>query len=147
MLWGTGTYRKSDLYLSIVPLANFESGKGTFYFGGLNATGAPMWSAQEADSQPLTHNGTLGDVSVTWSNDLSLCLMTYDSRPPASRGNLFLYSNTPWGPWSDPQLTFNETRDGALGKFIHDVRAVPNDGLTGPSGDLASEDQSRLKVQ
>ncbi len=38
----------------------------------------------------------------------------------------------PWGPWSEPQVIFNEVRDGALGKFIHDPRSNPDDGLAGP---------------
>jgi Domain of unknown function (DUF4185) len=132
MIWGTAQYRKSDAYLSIVPAADFETGQGTRYFAGLDAAGAPTWSENESDAQPILKNGTLGDLSVTWSKDLGLWLMTYDSRAPAPRGILFSYSRTPWGPWSEPQILFNEVRDGALGKFIHDPRAKPDDGLAGP---------------
>jgi len=132
LIWGTGAYRMSEAYLSIVPAANFETGEGTLYFSGLDATGAPTWSQNEADATALTQNGTLGDLSVTWCKDLGLWLMTYDSRPPATRGILFSYSTTPWGPWSQPQVIFDPARDGALGKFIHDPNLVPNDGLAGP---------------
>src|SRR5579864_9384968 len=75
-------------------------------------------------------NGTLGDLSVTWCKDLSVWLMTYDSRTP--RGILFSYARTPWGPWSDPQILFDAVRDGAQGKFIHDPEIKPDDGLAGP---------------
>lgn len=51
----------------------------------------------------------------------------------APRGILFSYSQTPWGPWSDPQIIFNAARDGALGKFIHNPQANPDDGLSGPA--------------
>lgn len=132
IIWGTGEYRQSDAYLSIVPQANFENGQGTQYFAGLDVAGAPRWSSSESDSQPIVQNKTMGDLSVTWSKDLNLWLMTYDSRPPAERGILFSYSSTPWGPWSPPQLIFSETRDGAMGKFIHNPRAKPDDGLAGP---------------
>ncbi len=132
IIWGTGAYRKSDAYLSIVPAAHFETGEGTRYFAGLNAAGKPMWSARESDAKPIVENGTMGDLSVTWCKDLGLWLMTYDSRPPAPRGILFSYSRTPWGPWSEPQILFNAVRDGALGKFIHNPRAEPDDGLAGP---------------
>jgi len=132
LVWGTGPYRRSDAYLSIVPAAQFESGKGTQYFAGLDAHGAPIWSEMESDSKAIVQNGTMGDLSVTWCKDLGLWLMTYDSRDPAPRGILFSYSRTPWGPWSEPQVIFNAQRDGALGKFIHDPQAVPNDGLAGP---------------
>jgi hypothetical protein len=132
LIWGTGNYRHSDAYLSVVPQAQFESGRGTLYFNGLNASGVPQWSAHESDATPIVRNGTLGDLSVTWCKDLDLWLMTYDSRAPARAGVLFAYSSTPWGPWSAPQLIFNARRDGALGTFIHDPQSIPDDGLSGP---------------
>jgi hypothetical protein len=132
MIWGTGTYRKSDAYLAIVPVANFETGKGTRYFAGLDAVGKPTWSENESDARPIVQNGTMGDLSVTWCKDLGVWLMNYDSRAPAPRGILFSYSRTPWGPWSEPEIIFNAARDGALGKFIHDPSIKPDDGLAGP---------------
>jgi len=132
IIWGTGRYRRSDAYLSIIPVTQFETGQGTHYFAGLDAAGAPTWSGKESDATPVVKNATLGDLSVTWCKDLVLWLMTYDSRAPAPRGILFSYSHTPWGPWSEPQILFNEVRDGALGKFIHDPRLKPDDGLAGP---------------
>lgn len=131
-VWGTGPYRRSDAYLSIVPAAQFENGKGTRYFAGLDAGNAPIWSEKEADARAIVQNGTMGDLSVTWCKDLRLWLMTYDSREPAPRGILFSYSRTPWGPWSEPQIIFNSMRDGAIGKFIHNPQAIPDDGLAGP---------------
>jgi Domain of unknown function (DUF4185) len=132
LVWGTGAYRKSDAYLSIVPAAQFENGKGTRYFAGLDVGSAPIWSEKESDSRAIVQNGTMGDLSVTWCKDLGLWLMTYDSREPAPRGILFSYSRTPWGPWSEPQIIFNAVRDGAVGKFIHNPEANPDDGLAGP---------------
>ncbi len=131
-VWGTGKYRQSDAYLSIVPTANWETGKGTLFFSGLNESGLPEWSAQAADARPILRNGTMGDISVTWLPDLSLWLMTFDSREPAPRGVLFSYAKAPWGPWAEPQTIFNEARDGAYGQFIHDPRIKPDDGLAGP---------------
>ncbi len=132
LIWGTGTYRKSDAYLSIVPAAQFESGQGTRYFTGLDAAGAPGWSEKESDAQAIVKNGTMGDVSVTWCKDLGLWLMTYDSRPPAPAGIEFSFSRTPWGPWSEPQTIFNAVRDRAAGTFIHNPNLRPSDGLAGP---------------
>jgi hypothetical protein len=131
VVWGTATYRKSDAYLSIIPVAEFETGKGTRYFSGLSAAGAPTWSDIESDAVPIVKNGTIGDLSVTWCKDLSLWLMTYDSREPVN-GIAFSYSRNPWGPWSEPQVLFNVIRDSALGKFIHDPHVEPDDGLAGP---------------
>jgi hypothetical protein len=132
LIWGTGYYRHSDAYLSIVPASQFESGQGVRYFAGLDATGNPRWEPLEAAATPLVTNGTLGDISVSWCPELKLWLMTFDSRPPAQAGILFSYSTTPWGPWSTAQVLFNARRDGALGTFIHDPGIRPDDGLAGP---------------
>jgi hypothetical protein len=130
LMWGTGEYRRSDTYLAIVPVAKWEGGQGTKYFAGMDARGAPRWSDREADATAVVRNGTMGDVSVTWSKDTGLWLMTYDSRPPASAGIHFAYSQTPWGPWSEPQVLF--TPEDGLGAFIHNPRIRPSDGLAGP---------------
>jgi len=129
-VWGTGVYRKSDAYLAIVPQSQFETGQGTRYFAGLDATETPTWSAREADAKAIVENGTLGDLSVTWCKDLGLWIMTYDSRQP--RGVLFAVSRTPWGPWSAPEVIFSPQREGALGRFIHVPQRTPDDGLAGP---------------
>ncbi len=132
IVWGTGQYRHSDAYLAVIPIATWESGRGTRYFSGMSAAGAPMWSDKESDAAPIVKNGTMGDLSITWSKDLNLWLMTYDSRAPAPQGIEFTYSRTPWGLWSDPQIIFNDVRDNALGKFVHDPAIKPDDGLAGP---------------
>ncbi|MDR3401655.1 MAG: DUF4185 domain-containing protein [Chthoniobacter sp.] len=130
-IWGTGAYRKSDAFLQIVPAKHFESGEGTRYFAGLNAEGAPIWAGKEAEEQPIVKNGTMGDLSVTWCQALGLWLMTYDAERP-SGGVWFRSSRTPWGPWSEPQKIFEEWRDGAMGKFIHNPQAKTPDGFAGP---------------
>jgi hypothetical protein len=131
LMWGTGHYRESDAYLSIVPAAQFETGKGTFYFAGLDSANAPKWSQSESDALPIVKEGSLGDLSVTWCKDLGLWLMTYDLRRP-DPGIMFSFARTPWGPWSNPQLLFNMVRDGGLGKFIHNSFMRRDDGLAGP---------------
>lgn len=141
-IFGLGVYRGSDVYLSVVAAADFESGRGTRYFTGL-VNGQPVWSTSEADAVPVvldsranapTHAPGIGNVSVIYSNELRLWLMTYDSGSgsPETRGFYFTYASEPWGPWQRPQLMFNATRDGAAGTFIHDPRISPSDGLTGP---------------
>jgi hypothetical protein len=132
LIWGTGQYRHSDVFLSIVPAAQFEGGQGSMYYAGVDANGSPRWQPSASAATAVVTNGTLGDVSVIWCGDLKLWLMTYDSRAPAIAGILFSYSTTPWGPWSPPQLLFNARNDGALGRFIHDPGIAPDDGLAGP---------------
>lgn len=132
LMWGSGVYRQSDIYLAVVPASAFESGTGTRYFAGLTA-GQPTWTDQEQAAAPVAHDGTVGNVSVTWAPGPGLWLMTYDSRAPSTKGIVFRYSSTPWGPWSDPQVIFDPRRDGGYGHFIHDPAIVPDDGLDGPT--------------
>jgi Domain of unknown function (DUF4185)/TIR domain len=129
--WGTGKYRESDAYLSIVPAGQFEAGKGIRYFAGMDAANAPTWSDNESDATPVVKDGTLGDLSVTWCKELGLWLMTYDRRTQPN-GIAFSYSRTPWGPWSEPEILFNVVRDNALGRFIHGPMRKIDDGLAGP---------------
>ena len=70
--------------------------------------------------------------------------MTYDRRAPTT-GIAFSYSRTPWGPWSEPQIIFNDARDGALGQFIHDPKIKPDDGLEGPVIGKAQADSAAVK--
>ena len=141
-VFGLGIYRGSDVYLSVVGADDFESGEGTRYFTGL-VNGQPAWSTSEADAVPVVLDNPLnipnptpgiGNVSVMYSDELRLWLMTYDtgSGSPQTRGFYFTYASEPWGPWQRPQLIFNPTRDGAWGTFIHDPRISPSDGLIGP---------------
>lgn len=137
VIFGLGAYRASDVYLSIVPASTFESGQGTRYFSGL-VNGQPTWSTSESGAVPLfvdpESTKTIGNVSVTFSQQLGLWLMTYDGgRTQNGVGVYFAYASQPWGPWSDPQLVFNPRRDGALGTYIHDPTIVPSDGLAGPT--------------
>jgi uncharacterized protein DUF4185 len=135
LMFGLGAYRASNVYLSTVPSNTFASGQGTRYFTGL-VNGEPTWSTSESAAVPVvtTEPPAIGNVSVTFSQDLGLWLMTFDSSaPPSALGVYFAYASEPWGPWSKPQLIFNPRRDGALGTFIHDPTITPSDGLNGPT--------------
>ncbi len=144
LMFGLGLYRATDLYLASVPAASFESGIGTRYFAGL-IDGQPTWTDQESGAVPIVVDNplghtppdppTIGNVSVVYSQDLGLWLMTYDGgrQTEATNGVYFSYASNPWGPWSPPQLIFNAKRDHALGVFIHDPSLVPDDLLDGPT--------------
>ena len=148
-MFGTGSYRASDIFLQKVPANAFASGTGTQYFAGI-ANGQPVWMNSESDAVPVVQdnpmNGpawpndspTAANLSVVYSADLKLWLMTYDGgrQSLSTGGAYFTYAAQPWGPWATPQLIFNQRRDGAVGTFIHDPSVVPNppgDGLNGPT--------------
>jgi hypothetical protein len=71
--------------------------------------GQPAWSPSEADAVPVVldnplnvpnHTPGIGNVSVIYSNELRLWLMTYDNTrgSPETRGFYFTSASEPWGP-------------------------------------------------
>ena len=125
-IFGAGEYDASNIYLSIVPKSGFESGNGTRYFTGPDSFGNPTWGTKDdfsnvpvmTDIDPK--NPTIGNLSVIYSHDLGLWLMTFNGGHGDSRtaGVYFSYARQPWGPWSAPQYILNDCRDGALGNYI-----------------------------
>jgi hypothetical protein len=123
-----------------------SAAKGTLYFAGLT-NNLPMWSGAESNCVPVVQDnptngppwpddaGTVGNVSVIYSTNLNLRLMTYDggrstdSPTRHTTGVYFSCAPQPWGPWSTPQLIYNKYRDGGDGLFIYDARTH-----TGPAG-------------
>ena len=111
--------------------------------------GQPTWSTSESAAVPVLvdtsvdqlpwpdNTATIGNVSVSFAQELGLWLMTYDAGASQTTvGVYFSYAPQPWGPWSRPQLIFNPRREQALGTFIHDPSVQPNppgDGLNGPT--------------
>ncbi len=142
-MFGTGNYRASDIYLSVTPASEFWAGTGTRYYAG-RVNGQPTWSTSESAAVPIvqdnplntaTYSPTVGNMTVGYSTDLGLWIMTFDGgrQSAATGGFYFTYAKEPTGPWASPQLIFNPTRDNALGVFIHNPSIVPSDGLTGPT--------------
>ncbi len=130
LVFGVGRYWNSNIYLSVIPKSDFWTGvdrngnNATRYFTGLVGDD-PTWSDKEGDAVPVVtdldpSNPTIGNFSVNYSSELGLWLMTFSgglhSRPTA--GVYFTYATDPWGPWSKPQLIFNDCRDHGLGNYI-----------------------------
>jgi uncharacterized protein (TIGR03437 family) len=152
-MFGVGDYRNSDIFLSKTPIASFRTGAGTQYFAGI-VNGQPTWTNSESAAVPVVQdnplNGpawpkdspTVGKMSVAYSSDLNLWLMTYDGgrQTNPTTGIYFTYATQPWGPWSAPQFIYNDKRDGGRGVYIHDPSITPDppgDGLNGPVGQSA----------
>jgi len=62
----------------------------------------------------------VGNLSVAYSGDLGMWLMTFDGgrQGATTRGIYLTYAKDPWGPWATPQLIFNGDRDNGVGAFI-----------------------------
>jgi hypothetical protein len=139
-MFGTGTYRGSDIYLSRTPASSFWAGTGTAYYAG-RVNGQPVWSTSEAAAVPIVRDNpqntanyspTVGNVSVGYAPDLWLMLYDGGRQSPTTGGFYFTYAKDPTGPWAAPQLIFSASRDNALGAYIHNPNANPTDGLNGP---------------
>jgi hypothetical protein len=164
LMFGTGDYRASDVYLARIPEDNFESGIGTQYFTGLDDKGQPRWTLPAATARAVLNNQTeakpvifddapspsIGNISAAYVPALGLWLMTYNaegSNPPATRSVFFRFASAPWGKWSDPQPIYNACSNGGFGKYIHYVVAetgsdcaAADPAPSGPGGPMIAED-------
>jgi uncharacterized protein (TIGR03437 family) len=130
--FGIGEERASNVYLSIIPSTEFWTGldqngnSATLYFAGMS-NGQPTWSANESAAVPIVYDPvnptspSINKDSVCYSPQLGLWLMMFDvqATSPSTKGMYFTYASEPWGPWSAPQLVFNDCRDKGLGTFIY----------------------------
>lgn len=150
-IFGIGTYRASYIYLSMISASNLWTGTGTMYFAGYT-NGQPVWDTRESNAVPVVplEDASVGNVSVAYSTNLSLWLMTYDAGwrdgSQVTNGIYFTYANEPWGPWTTPQLIFEKAREQALTNYIHQPNTCTNcstcttsDGLKGPLIDQSKD--------
>ena len=119
VVFGSGRYRSSDVYLAVKPVAKLaEPGGFSFYAGGLSQ---PYWSRDEEDAVPLFGDGCVGELSVRWNPLLGAWMCLYNADWPADRssvgGIVMRWAKRPYGPWSKGDLVFS-VNDG-LGKFMH----------------------------
>jgi uncharacterized protein DUF4185 len=122
---GSGRYRSSDVYLSVMPLNFIEAREGIRYFAG--DAGQPFWSDNENDAAALFCAGDVGELSVRWNPFLARYLCLFNSENPL--GIHMHTAKRPWGPWSErPVMVFdpgfredpNDPCSGAgYGRFMH----------------------------
>jgi Domain of unknown function (DUF4185) len=124
LVWGSGSYRRSNVYLAYVPLDSIENRSALLYFAGtLPDSNIPFWVPDESQARPLFLSGSAGELCVRWNSFLEKFVMLYNSDNPPFI--LERQSTTPWGPWSGHQNIFDW--DAAIGHYIH--QANSNDGL------------------
>ena len=99
--WGIPSGRFGGVALMRVPATEeaVEDADAYSYFAGTDADGAPRWDTDMAAAE-LVLAGTIGELSVMWSDYLDRWLMTY-----SDGGDAYIREGvTPWGPWSEPIL-------------------------------------------
>lgn len=125
-IFGSGEYRKSDVFLAFQNMSNLTTGQGVYYFAGVNGDGNPMWTPYENNAVPLFHQPVVGELSISFNQFLQKWLLTYNSLD-FHRGINFRTSDKPWGPWSEPNVLFEPIEDSGYCYFMHDsLHNCPN---------------------
>src|SRR5262249_6511763 len=130
LLFGSGRYRSSDVYLAAMPLAEIESGRPVRFYAGLDGNGKPIWSWREEEAAPLFCAGCVGELSARWNPQGGRWLLLYNSDNP--RGIVVRSAVNPWGRWSRPALVFDPggvaNQYGGYGDIMH-MRSKDTGGL------------------
>lgn len=142
VIFGSGAYRKSALYLAAMPAAAIGTRSGLRYFAGFSG-GVPQWGAAEAAAVSLktaasNEIGTnIGEFSAQLIPELAKWVTLF-------RGVKISLADAPWGPFSEPVTLWDAWGNDGYGDFIHVPRThrPPYDdfGCTGVSCMTAPED-------
>ncbi len=128
MMFGSGDYRASNVYLACQPAQKIEKKTSLRYFAGWNEEDKPIWVNQEKYAVPLFDQPQVGELSVTYNQFINRWVMLYNAGEP--RGINMRTAKQPWGPWTSPQVIFDPSKDGGYGHFMHVKDS--NDGLSDP---------------
>jgi len=118
-IFGSGTYRASDVYLAYQHMNNIGTASGIQYFAGLDMNGNPTWTSAESGATPLFNQPCVGELSVSYNAFIKKWIMTYNCDQNPSVGVNCRFADKPWGPWSQEQVIFNDWVDGGYCNFIH----------------------------
>jgi len=132
-LFGSGQYRRSDVYLARTRPADLADRSRLLYFHGFNLKGVPQWSAREPEAVPLFHHPVVGEFSAAYCPSVRRYVLLYNSTSP--RGIILRSAATPWGPWSKGEMIFDPWRDHGYGYFMHiptTFKASKHDSVNDP---------------
>ncbi len=119
VIFGSGFYRRSDVFLAVQPSDQIGARSSIRYFAGLDSSGRPTLSSNEEDAQPLFNQPVVGELSVSYNSFINKWIMLYNSFMPTSRGINMRTADKPWGPWSEPQIIFHPWNDNGYCHFMH----------------------------
>jgi hypothetical protein len=130
-IWGSGEFRKSDVYLARVRADSLADRDAWEYFHGTTAAG-PAFVAGEQNAQPIVTAGCVGELSARKHPQLGLFLLAYNCEWP--RGVFLHTAQSPAGPYSEPIVLFEPWRDAGYEHFMHVAPSVSgrDDGLSDP---------------
>ncbi|MCL4396598.1 MAG: DUF4185 domain-containing protein [Chloroflexi bacterium] len=119
ILFGSGQYRKSDVYLAFQPSAEIATPASLRYWTGLDGAGKPTWGLVERTAQPLFDQPCVGEFSVSYNAFIGKWIMLYNCDTPDRRGINLRTADQPWGPWTEPQILFDPWADQGYCGFMH----------------------------
>jgi hypothetical protein len=117
VIFGSGKYRKSNVYLAYQPASKIENSAAVRYFSGVNKEDKPLWSSDEFNAVALFKQPCVGELSVTFNSFINRWIMLYNCGNP--RGINIRTAKNPWGPWTKPQVLFDPGKDGGYCHFMH----------------------------
>jgi len=122
LIWGSGIYRGSDVFLAFVPSAQIGSKSAIRYLSGVNGL-TPSWNWVETYAETLFNptQPQAGELSVQYCPQLGKWIMLYNAGEfvGLTAGIHMRSASLPWGPWSQPTVIFDGWRDDAYGRYMH----------------------------
>lgn len=117
ILFGSGSYRKSDVYLACQPAENIEDPHTIQYFAGMDNNNNVTWSKDEQMAIPLFDQPQVGELSVTYNAFIDRWIMLYNASNPG--GINMRTARYPWGPWTKPMVLYDPWKNGGYCHYIH----------------------------
>jgi hypothetical protein len=111
LLFGSGAFRTSEVYLARVPAASIEDRSSYRFFAGA------AWSADEAVAAPLFGPACVGELSASFVPALDAYVVMHACGEP--RGIQVRVARAATGPWSDAVTVFEPWADGGYCHFMH----------------------------
>jgi hypothetical protein len=120
VIFGSGKYRESNVYLAFQPANGIEDEESLQFFSGMDASQNPLWSSREPEASALFSQTCVGEFSVNYNPYIKKWILLYNcDKTPHPRGILFRTADLPWGPWSNAQLLFDPWADHGYCHFMH----------------------------
>ncbi len=118
VVFGSGTYRSSHVYLAYQPVSEIKNKSSIQYFAGIK-DGKPVWTKKEEYAKPIFQltNPAVGELSVSYNKFIKKWILLYNHGEP--RGINLRTADVPWGPWSEVQVVFRPWEDGGYCHFMH----------------------------
>jgi hypothetical protein len=123
-LFGSGTYRASEVFLARVPIDAIEDRDAYRFYAGPNRPAdepsdgcSDSWVADEAAAVPLFGPACVGELSAHHDAALDAWVVLYNCDQP--RGVQARIARGPTGPWSEQVTVFDPWTNGGYCHFMH----------------------------